>query len=98
MTAPTGAANTCATSGPPDDPPTDAPIAGRLPAAAADAPGAANALAVVRHLARSQHLPAELIAVMDGALADAVAVAADYAGDSITAATRAASTGTRRRA
>ena len=37
-----------------------------------------------------QHLPAELIAVMDGALADAVAVAADYAGDSITAATRAA--------
>jgi len=49
-----------------------------------------NALAIVRRLARSQHLPAELIAVLDGPLADAVAVAADYAGDAITEATRAA--------
>ena len=43
--------------------------------------GTENALAVVRQLSRTQHLPAELIAVMDGKLADAVAVAADYAGD-----------------
>src|SRR5271165_835903 len=48
-----------------------------------------NALAIVRRLARSQHLPAELIAMLDGPLADAVAVAADYAGDAITEATRA---------
>jgi hypothetical protein len=44
----------------------------------------------VRRLARTQQLPAELIAVLDGPLADAVAVAADYAGDAITATTRAA--------
>jgi hypothetical protein len=52
--------------------------------------GAENALAVVRRLARTQQLPAELIAVLDGPLADAVAVAANYAGDAITATTRAA--------
>ena len=44
----------------------------------------------MRRLARTEQLPAELLAVMDGPLADAVAVAADYAGDAITAATRAA--------
>ena len=44
---------------------------------------AENALAIVRGLARTQHLPAELLAVLDGKLADAVAVAADYASDAI---------------
>ena len=39
-------------------------------------------------LARTQHLPAELLAVMDGKLADAVANAADYAGKAIAPATR----------
>ena len=53
----------------------------------------AQALAVVRRLARTQHLPAELLAVLDGKLADAVAVAADYASDAISEATRAAYVG-----
>lgn len=53
--------------------------------------GAADTtLAIVRRLARTQHLPAELIAMAQGPLADAVAVAANYAGDVITDATRAA--------
>jgi hypothetical protein len=102
MTDPTDAANTGDSRPPAVSPPeTDAPdvaiIARRVaaeaaPVAAASAEdvGAENALAVVRRLARTQQLPAELIAVLDGPLADAVAVAADYAGDAITATTRAA--------
>jgi hypothetical protein len=54
-------------------PPSNCPIERRKAMDAAD-----NALAIVRRLARTQHLPAELIAVLDGPLADAVAVAADY--------------------
>jgi integrase len=49
-----------------------------------------DALAVVRRLARTRDLPQELVAVMNGPLADAVAVAAEYASDAITEATRAA--------
>jgi hypothetical protein len=102
MTDPTDAANTGDSRPPAVSPPeTDAPdvaiIARRVaaeaaPVAAASAEdvGAENALAVVRRLARTQQLPAELIAVLDGPLADAVAVAANYAGDAITATTRAA--------
>jgi integrase len=81
-----------------DVPPPDGVVAARrtaadmAPAAAAPEadPGTENVLAVVRRLARTQHLPPELIAVMDGPLAAAVAVAAGYASDAITAATRAA--------
>jgi hypothetical protein len=51
---------------------------------------AENALAIVPCLARTQQLPTELIAELDGPLVDAVAVAANYAGDAITATTRAA--------
>jgi hypothetical protein len=51
---------------------------------------AENALAIVRRLALTQQLPTDPIAVLDGPLVDAVAVAADYAGDAIIATTRAA--------
>src|SRR4051812_24428364 len=68
--------------------PPKAPTA--VEAAPATAARAESALAVVRRLARTQHLPAELIAVLDGKLADAVVVAADYASDAITERTRAA--------
>ena len=55
-----------------------------------EAARAENALAIVRSLARTQHLPAELNAVLDGPLAGAVSVAADYASGAISEATRAA--------
>jgi hypothetical protein len=59
-------------------------------AAPAEDARADNALAIVRRLVRTRQLPVDLAAVLDGPLADAVATAADYAGDAITAATRAA--------
>jgi integrase len=49
-----------------------------------------NALAVVRRLARSQQLPPELLGVLEGPLANAIADAAAYASDAISEATRAA--------
>ena len=74
---------------PPASPP---PVIGELlPSAQADAaaPVAPNqALALVKRLARSNPPSADLQALLDGPLRDAVAAAADYAGDAISDATR----------
>jgi integrase len=77
---------------PPDGAPPAVPIAARQAAVDPTRSAAASDenMAVVRRLARTQHLPADLLAVLEGPLADAVAVAADYAGDAISEATRAA--------
>lgn len=76
---------------PPASPP---PAIGELlPSAQADAaaPVAPNqALALVKRLARSNPPSAELQALLEGPLRDAVAAAADYAGDAISDATRSA--------
>jgi integrase len=67
------------------------PAADRLtPAASPSQADTQKTLAVVRRLARTQPLPQELLAVIDGPLAGAIATAAEYAKDAISEATRAA--------
>lgn len=52
--------------------------------------GTQNALAVVRRLARTHEVSQDLLAVIDGPLADSVADAAAYANDAVSEATRTA--------
>jgi len=58
-----------------------------LPSAGEDAPR--DPAASARRLARAQPVPEALLAALDGPLGDAVATAASYAGDAISAKTRA---------
>ncbi len=61
---------------------------GILPPATPSSPGKADAVAVVRRLARAHLVPDALLAALDGALGDAVAVAAEYASDALSDATK----------
>jgi len=62
--------------------------AGVLPPAAPSSRGKADTVAVVRRLARAHLVPDALLAALDGSLSDAVAVAAEYAGDALSEATK----------
>jgi hypothetical protein len=59
-----------------------------LPPVAPSRPDANAARALVGRLVRGGDISPELLTLVDGPLADAVAVAADYADDAITATTR----------
>ena len=77
MAAPLGHAGPERSTGAADTPP---PI---VPAATA-----ADAMTVVRRLARAQAVPEAMLAALDGPLGEAVATAASYAGDALSEATR----------
>jgi hypothetical protein len=70
--------------------PNHAPTKNTATAVVEDTAATQQALAVVRRLARTQHLPPDLLAVIEGPLSDSIADAAAYANDAISDATRAA--------